>query len=87
MTEIYTVFDDFGFTSFTTRKGLVDYLFFNYVNGVSSPNDVSVSRSRIERDLSEGVSVDGTYRIGEVTYEFAAMRGSLVKRGHSAVGR
>ena len=77
----WMVYDNNGMNAFTTKKGLLDYIFNENAVYGTSQNDLS--RTAVSNDLSNNYQISGVYiRTGsDVEYEFIAQKGYLVKRG------
>jgi len=80
---VWIIYDNNGMNAFTTKKGLLDYIFNQNTVYETSRRENTLSRTAVSNDLSNNTQVTGVYirTVSDDEYEFIAEKGYLVKRG------
>ena len=80
---VWIIYDNNGMNAFTTKKGLLDYIFNQNTVYETSRRENTFSRTAVSNDLSNNTQVTGVYirTVSDDEYEFIAEKGYLVKRG------
>ena len=80
---VWIIYDNNGMNAFTTKKGLLDYIFNQNTVYETSRRENTLSRTAVSNDLSNNTQVTGVYirTVSDDEYEFIAEKGYLVNRG------
>ena len=80
---VWIIYDSNGMNAFTTKKGLLDYIFNQNTVYQTSRRENTLSRTAVSNDLNNNSQVSGVYKrnVSDDEYEFIAEKGYLVKRG------